>query len=411
MDSENVVRVLDYGEEDGRPYQVLEFLPYSLTDLLAEHGSLGAGQVRRLAADVARGLAAAEAKGIVHRDLSPGNILLGEDGTAKIADYGVARMHELSTMTGGAFLGKPAYASPEHFGGTVDVRSDMYSLGIILHHALAGHLPFEASTPLEMMRHQESTPLPPLPDTVPPELAAIVTRLTQKDPAARFQTPAELLVAIEQTMTPAAGTPRPAEAAPAPDATQVVAPAAPSPAATQVMAPAAPPPDATQVMTPAVAAAAPAAPAVIEPPSDIPIWRRPPILAGIGAAAAILIVAVVVIALTGGGEEPAPVVVATPPPTPAATLAGATPIAAPTPELSKAVAITGDAGGVLTVNDFRPTSRTNCSASRPSRTGTSARRSSCLRASRARTSYWKNSAAASRSPPSCSRQPMGPATP
>ena len=351
IESPNVVRVLDFGEDGGRPYQVMEILPRSLADVL-RGTPLPEDTSREIAEDVARGLQAAYEGGVVHRDLSPGNIMLTNDGVAKIADYGIARMSGLSTMTGQAFLGKPQYASPEHFGGRVDIRSDLYSFGIILYQMLAGVVPFEGDTPFDYMRHHDSTPVPALPDSVAPDLRAIVERLTAKNPDDRFPTPADLLAALE-----AGGEAGAAATSPDPDATQVLpaaAPLAPDPDATQVLppsTPAAPQTDATQVapaqpaapepeatmMAPAAAAspgpsseeqgtvlAAPESPPEAPtmggaPPTQIGgsmgrggMGGVPPVaLYGGGAVIALLVIVGAIVLFTSGGDDDPPPVVGT----------------------------------------------------------------------------------------------------
>ena len=200
--SPHVVRVFDHGEVDGRLYQTTELMSQSLLDVIHLEDRLPADRVREIAKDVARGLDAAHRQGVVHRDLSPANILLAQDGTAKVGDYGVARMVGMPTITVAGVFGKPAYASPEHFRGQTDIRSDLYGLGIILYQLLLGELPFEAGTPLEHMRHHDSTPLPALPSDIPPDLAGVIQILTAKQPESRYQTPAELLADLEAPPAP-----------------------------------------------------------------------------------------------------------------------------------------------------------------------------------------------------------------
>lgn len=270
--SPNVVNVLDYGEFNGQPYQVMEFIPRSLADVFEAEGRFEPQRVLELMLGVAHGLEAAHRQDVIHRDLSLGNILIDEDGTAKVCDYGIARMTGMATLTAGnTFMGKPAYASPEHFSGTPDIRSDLYSTGIIMYQLLTGRLPWEAQTPLEYMRHHDSTPLPELPPNVPPALAAVVRKLTEKQPADRYRTPTELAEALSAAadaapaaptpVAPIAAAPAPVVAAPTPDdeATQILPAAAATPddEATQIL-PSTPAPDdeATQIIsTPPVAPA------------------------------------------------------------------------------------------------------------------------------------------------------------
>jgi len=128
----NAIAVFDVAEHDGNPWLVLEFLrSRSLSAVLAERGTLPSGEVARLGAQVASALAAAHEAGIVHRDVKPGNVLLDEDGLAKITDFGISRTMDDSTITqSGMVAGTPAYLAPEVArGAQPDRASDVFSLG------------------------------------------------------------------------------------------------------------------------------------------------------------------------------------------------------------------------------------------------------------------------------------------
>ena len=147
------------------------------------------------------GLAAAHERGIVHRDIKPQNILIDQSGMAKVTDFGIGRAVDLATMTStGAIMGTPHYMSPEQAKGLrVDIRSDLYSLGIALYEMLTGELPFSAETPWEVIRkHIEAQPTPVrrLHADIPQSVERIVTRCMEKDPTRRFQTPRELASAL-----------------------------------------------------------------------------------------------------------------------------------------------------------------------------------------------------------------------
>ena len=160
----NIVQLFDFGEED-RWYMVFEYLPGgSLEERLAQVDALPEDEVARIAGDVAAGLAHAHARGIVHRDLKPGNVLFDRERRSKIADFGIARVQGTDTLTeDGTVLGTAAYISPEQVRGEpVTPASDVYSFGVILYRLLAGRLPFEADSPLQLAAlHRDAEP-PPL---------------------------------------------------------------------------------------------------------------------------------------------------------------------------------------------------------------------------------------------------------
>ena len=146
----HVLRVFDWGEGEDGPYLVLEYLEGgSLFDMIARGRKLSPGQAARIGAQAAEGLAYAHARGIVHRDVKPANILFDEEGRVRVADFGVARaLASASTTDPGTMLGTARYASPEQARGLLlDGRSDVYSLGLVLYEALVGTVPFTRETP------------------------------------------------------------------------------------------------------------------------------------------------------------------------------------------------------------------------------------------------------------------------
>ena len=183
----NVARVYDYGEPAcGRPYLVMELIEGpSLTTVLAG-GPLKAARTMDIVAQVADGLQAAHSAGLAHRDIKPANILFTPDGTARITDFGIAHAAGSAPLTAtGTVMGTPGYIAPERVAGAAGgPASDLYALGIVAFECLAGAPPF-SGPPLEVAIAHRDRPLPPLPASVPAEVAEFVMALTAKDPARR----------------------------------------------------------------------------------------------------------------------------------------------------------------------------------------------------------------------------------
>jgi serine/threonine-protein kinase len=188
----NVVTIYDIGHAGDVVYMAMEYVEGTeLRDLLSR-GRLDAAAAVDIAAQVAEGLAYAHARGVVHRDVKPANIMVSRDGPAKIMDFGIARMRasDVKTQTG-MLLGSPKYMAPEQLlGGPVDPRCDIFSLGVVLYEALTGAPPF-AGADISQIMYQivHATPPPPsaVNSRVPPMLDLIVAKALAKDPAARYQ--------------------------------------------------------------------------------------------------------------------------------------------------------------------------------------------------------------------------------
>jgi eukaryotic-like serine/threonine-protein kinase len=187
----NICRLYDYGEADGRPFMVLEYLGGgTLEDRLVPGEPYPRDETERIARELAAGLAHAHARGLIHRDLKPANVLFDDEGVAKIGDFGIARLSGSGTLTEtGTLLGTAAYISPEQAQGLpATAASDVYSFGVILYPMLAGRLPFESESPIELARmHIQERPFP-LADarpSAPPVLAALAEASLAKDPQAR----------------------------------------------------------------------------------------------------------------------------------------------------------------------------------------------------------------------------------
>jgi serine/threonine-protein kinase len=188
----NIAQVFDYGEaraaEPG--YLVMELVEgLSLTRIL-DDGPLPPGDVMDVVAQAARGLAAAHRAGLVHRDIKPGNLLVRLDGLVKITDFGIAHAAGETPVTQpvtqpGMLIGTPAYLAPERISGLPGTpATDLYGLGVVAHQCLTGKVPF-AGEPLAVALAHLDRGIPPLPPSVPPAVAALVTDLTRQDPAAR----------------------------------------------------------------------------------------------------------------------------------------------------------------------------------------------------------------------------------
>ena len=197
----NIVAVFDSGSDDGTHFIVTELVEgETLADRLRRDGPMPPADAVAVAVDVARALAAAHARGLIHRDIKPGNVMLLPDGGVKVVDFGIARAAGSDTLTHtGVVLGSTAYLSPEQAGGQpVDERADLYSLGCVLYEMLTGHVPFSADTPIATMyRHVNEDAAPP--STIAPvqsELEDVVLRCLEKDPKRRFASAAELEAAL-----------------------------------------------------------------------------------------------------------------------------------------------------------------------------------------------------------------------
>lgn len=203
----NIVQAIDVGEHHGYHYFVMEFVDgKTVYDELAKKGRYSEPEALDIIIQMARALEHAHARGFIHRDVKPKNIMLTKEGTAKLADMGLAR--EASDAVAaeaekGRAYGTPYYISPEQIRGVqdVDFRADIYSLGATLYHMVTGKVPFEGHTPAEIMHKHLREPLIP-PDHLNPALSAglgeVVERAMAKDRHRRYQSTKDLLLDLER---------------------------------------------------------------------------------------------------------------------------------------------------------------------------------------------------------------------
>jgi len=205
----NVVAVYDIGQERGYCFIAMEFVRGdSVQKILDQRGPLPWPEATRVVADACRGLSAAHAAGLIHRDIKPANILLGPDGTAKLADFGLTKAPILTPTrltNAGMVLGTPHYMSPEQCSGeSVDPRTDIYALGGAYYALLTGQAPYEGSDFVKIMYAHCTAPVPD-PRRIVPELpedcAAIVRKAMAKLRADRFRSAQEMLTALLAMLT------------------------------------------------------------------------------------------------------------------------------------------------------------------------------------------------------------------
>ncbi|MCX6034063.1 MAG: serine/threonine-protein kinase [Chloroflexi bacterium] len=197
-----IVPVYDFGEEDGQPYFVMRYMTGgSLTDRM-KHGPMPIQEVAHLFGRLAPALDEAHAKGIIHRDLKPGNILFDQYGEPYISDFGIAKIAATQTnVTGSSILGTPAYMSPEQAQGeSIDGRSDIYGLGVIMFELLTGKQPYQGNTPMSVVVKHITDPVPHILDVkpdLPPTIEAVIEKAMAKDRDERFSTVKALTDALD----------------------------------------------------------------------------------------------------------------------------------------------------------------------------------------------------------------------
>ncbi|MER7278404.1 protein kinase [Dactylosporangium sp. NPDC000244] len=201
-----VVDVYDFGDDPAAGvYLVMRYIDgESLARTLEREERLSPAVTMRLVAEAAEALHAAHEKGVMHRDVKPGNLLIRPDGSTVLTDFGIARSaaatHRTST---GLLLGTASYIAPERAGGQpATAQSDLYSLGIVAYLCLAGRLPFAGESLLQIALRQANDEPPPLPDDVPPAVRAVVLRALAKDPGARWPSGPAMAAAAREALIP-----------------------------------------------------------------------------------------------------------------------------------------------------------------------------------------------------------------
>jgi serine/threonine-protein kinase len=199
----NVVAVIDAGEDGGYPYIVLEYVEgETLKQRIDRLGRLPVDEAAAYAIEIGRGLAAAHARQMVHRDVKPQNVLIDSEGRAKVTDFGIARTLEADGLTKtGRVLGTTDYVAPEQaMGQGVDSRSDIYSLGVLLYEMLTGDVPFQAETVVGVAMKHVNEQMPDVQENRPEissALAAVIERATSKEAKSRYPDMSAFLADLE----------------------------------------------------------------------------------------------------------------------------------------------------------------------------------------------------------------------
>ena len=201
----NIVGIYEYGEDAGRAFIAMEYVQgRTLSDLLKKKHPFSLADIQTILTGVLAALEYSHRMGVIHRDIKPGNIMIDEAGTVKVMDFGIARIESSELTRTGTILGTPGYMSPEQLlGETVDLRSDLYSAGVVLYELLTGERAFTGSSFASVIYkvvHNELSPPSGLKPTVPGSLDELVAKACAKQVANRFQSAAAFSAALEQAL-------------------------------------------------------------------------------------------------------------------------------------------------------------------------------------------------------------------
>lgn len=200
----NIVSVYDVGKEGNLYYIVMELVKgKTLKEIIVEDGRMGWKWSVKIAKQIAQALEVAHKNNIIHRDIKPHNIIITEDGVAKVTDFGIAKAVSNSTITAfGTTIGSVHYFSPEHArGGYTDAKSDLYSLGVVLYEMVTGRVPFDADTPVSVaLKHMQETPVSPivLNPAIPKSLNDLILKAMEKDPNMRYSSATEMIEDLDK---------------------------------------------------------------------------------------------------------------------------------------------------------------------------------------------------------------------
>jgi serine/threonine protein kinase len=209
LEHTNIVPVYDFSEHEGDPYLVMKYVEGETLEDRLQRGALPLNESLRIMTSVAEALTYAHGQGVLHRDVKPSNIILGENGTPYLTDFGLARLVRggASTLSQGAMIGTPHYISPEQATGKseLDARADVYSLGVVLYELVVGRVPYSGDTPFSIVHDHIYAPIP-APSTVnadvPQEVEAVLLKALAKDPAERYKSAVELIDAFRAAIAP-----------------------------------------------------------------------------------------------------------------------------------------------------------------------------------------------------------------
>jgi len=202
----NIVGIYDVGTENNNYYIVMEYIKgQTLKELIKSKGTLGVENATNIAIQICYALDHAHKNHIVHRDIKSHNILIREDNSVKVTDFGIARAVSSSTITNtGNVIGSVHYFAPEQArGGYTDEKSDIYSLGVVMYEMLTGRLPFEGETPIAVaLKHIQEEPLPPskINSRIPKAIEAIIFKCMEKEVSKRYSSASEIINDLRQSL-------------------------------------------------------------------------------------------------------------------------------------------------------------------------------------------------------------------